>query len=318
MLFNTLLNVAEKYPNKLAINDITYSKLLDIIANRSYDIVCKNTGVDVLLDILTAAYHNKPIFILPKYNRDEVIISDHIDREKFQIVLYSSGSTGSRKQIFVPEEMILKNADNSVKCQNLSKDDKILTVCSLNHTGGINAQTIAGLTVGAHIIVKEFNPFNFFKILETEKITVTHLIPIMIDSLIKVDNARYLEDLRIVMAGSDCVYKHHVEFWNNLSVDFIVNYGLTEAGPIIINHKFTKGSSLDVFDQGVPLGTDVWCDYKINDGELLLKGKEVNSEEWFKTGDCVEVYKNWILYKGRKSAGCKIVPKQYNLRPTNF
>jgi acyl-CoA synthetase (AMP-forming)/AMP-acid ligase II len=311
MLFNTLLTVAEKYPNKLAINDITYLNLINLVKSRVYSTVCENTSVDVLLDILTAAYHNKPIFILPKYHREEITIPEHIDNTRFQIVLYSSGSTGTRKQIIISEEMILKNATNSVNCQSLNSEDKILTVCSLNHTGGINAQTIAGLTIGAHIIVKEFNPFNFFKILETENITVTHLIPIMIDALIKVNNSKRLRNLKTVMAGSDCVYKHHVAFWNNLGVDFIVNYGLTEAGPIIINHKFTNGSSLDVFDRGVPLGTNVWCDYRIDDGELLLKGKEVNTEEWLRTGDCVEILGDWFLYRGRKSAGCKIIPKKY-------
>jgi acyl-coenzyme A synthetase/AMP-(fatty) acid ligase len=310
MIFNTILEVAEKYPNNLAINEITYSQLISIAKNRKYSAVCSSTGVEVLLDIITAAYQNKPIFILPKYHREDIVVPD-VDNKKFQMILFSSGSTGVRKQIYIPEEMILKNAANAVLCQNLSGNDKILTVCSLNHTGGINAQTIAGLTVGAHIIVRDFNPFNFFKILEGEKITVTHLIPVMIDSLIKVNNAKRVKSLKVVMAGSDCVYKHHVEFWNRLDVDFILNYGLTEAGPIIVNHRFTKNLDLDIFDVGVPLGTKVWCEHKIQDGELMLKGSEVNVSDWLSTGDCVETYNNWILYRGRKSAGCKIIPKKY-------
>lgn len=311
MLFNTILTVSEKYPDNLAINDITYRKLITLLKSRPYSLVCDKAGVEILLDILTASYHNRPIFILPKYHRDDIDIPKDIDDENFKITLYSSGSTGMRKKIVLNEEMILKNAANAIACQDISNTDKILTVCSLNHTGGINAQTIAGLTVGAHILVKDFNAFNFFRILDEEKITITHLVPIMIDSLIKVNNSKPLKHLRIVMAGSDCVYKHHVEFWNKLDVDFILNYGLTEAGPIIINHKFSKNINLNIFDEGVPLGTSIWCEYKIEDGELFLKGKEVNSDGWLKTGDCVTISGLWFLYQGRKSAGCKIIPKKY-------
>lgn len=311
MLFNTILEVSKKYPTNLAINEINYQDLIELIKSRPYSLVCTNTGADVILDILTASYHNKPIFVLPKYHREEITVPTEINIEKFQLILYSSGSTGTRKQIIIPENMILKNANNSVICQELTSKDKILTVCSLNHTGGLNAQTMGGLTVGAHVIVKEFNPFNFFKILDNENITVTHLIPIMIDSLIKVNNRKLPPNLRIVMAGSDCVGKHHIKFWNDLNVAFILNYGLTEAGPVIINHKFIDNQELEVFDIGVPIGSTVWCDYKIIDNELYLKGDEINTKEWLLTGDCVELINEWFFYRGRKSSGCKIIPKKY-------
>ena len=52
---------------------------------------------------------------------------------------------------------------------------KILTVCSLQHAGGLLAQTLPGLEVGAYV---EILPFNAFKWAEQiKKFTHTHLTP---------------------------------------------------------------------------------------------------------------------------------------------
>ncbi len=312
MLFNTFQDAVDKYSNQLAINDITYSHLYELVLKRSYTSVSYATDWTVLLDVLKAASLNKGIAIMPKFKRELIKMPITVP-EEFGIVLFSSGSSsGIRKEICMPERMVMANAKNAIQCQAISNSDKILTVCSLNHTGGLSAQTIAGLLVGAHNIIEPFNAFNFFRLLKEHNSTITHLIPAHIDALIKVDPDLELPDLRLVVAGSDCVFKHHVDFWNSKGKSFIANYGMTEAGPIIINHKFVPGCDMSVFEKGVPLGTDTWAETKIVDGELYLKGDAVTTGSgWLATGDCVEMYRDWFIYKGRKSAGCKIIPKAY-------
>lgn len=309
MLFNAFCSSVEKYSDKLALNNITYRALYQMVVDRPYTPICSSTDWTVILDILKASQINKPIVILPKFRREE--IRPKQPSGEFSIVLYSSGSTGQRKEIVMPERMIMANIENAIECQSLTNEDRILTVCSLNHTGGISAQTLAGLACGAHIIVEQFNAFSFFRTLHTYDITVTHLVPVMIDALENVKFSEPPKALRLVMAGSDCVYKHHVEFWTTRGIDFISNYGLTEAGPIIINHRFHQDSDLSIFEQGVPLGTTTWCQTRIVDGVLWLKGREVNSYDWFNTGDCISYIDDWFVYRGRQSAGCKILPKAY-------
>lgn len=311
MLFNTFFSTVQKYQNSLAINELTYQEVYNLVKAREYKSVTYETDWTVLLDILKAAEVGKPIVILPKFHREEVELPKSLPNE-FGIILYSSGSTGVRKQIFMPERMIISNAETAIRCQRIISADKILTVCSLNHTGGISAQTLAGLLVGAHIIVTPFNAFSFFKIIQLEKITLTHLVPIMIDGLKKVKGMYDLSSLRLVVAGSDCVYREHVEFWLAKGVNFMSNYGLTEAGPIIINKEYTRDTDLSIFDHGVPLGTVAWCETKIEGNELLLKGDCVaNNQDWFRTGDCVYQIDQWYMYQGRLAAGCKILPKKY-------
>lgn len=312
MLFNTFQAAVDKYSNQPAINDITYSHLYELVLKRNYTGVSYATDWTVILDVLKAASLNKGIAIMPKFKR-ELIKMPILVPEEFSVVLFSSGSSsGIRKEIPMPERMIMANASNAINCQEINSSDRILTVCSLNHTGGLSAQTIAGLLVGAHNIIEPFNAFNFFRLLRDNDVTLTHLIPAHIDALIKVNPDIELPSLRLVVAGSDCVYKHHVDFWTSKNKSFIANYGMTEAGPIIINHKFEPNVDELIFDTGVPLGTQTWADTKIVDGELYLKGDAViTGDQWLATGDCVEMHNGWFIYRGRKSAGCKIIPKAY-------
>ena len=312
LLFNTFKDNVEKYASRMAVNNLTYRELLDAVLSHTYTQVCDKTDWTVILDVLKASMLNKPLVILPKFNRDQVTVPCDL-KNQFEIVLFSSGSSsGTRKSIFITDEMLMGNAASAIDCQVLNYQDVILTVCSLNHTGGLNAQTLAGLMVGAHIIVEQFNAFNFLRLIRDNKVTVTHLIPIMIDALIKVDADVNLDNLRLVMAGSDCVSKEHVNYWLKKSVPFIINYGMTEAGPIIINHLFSPGDDLSIFSQGVPLGTQTWCDTAIDGNVLKLKGNSViTGNTWLDTGDCVVKKGNWFIYRGRQSAGCKIIPKHY-------
>jgi acyl-CoA synthetase (AMP-forming)/AMP-acid ligase II len=308
MLYDLFVTSANNNLDKKALNDLTYRDLLFKIDQYTYQSICDTIDENVIIAILNAAKYNKPLTILPKYKRNP--IEKPIVKDEFSLMLASSGSTGTRKFIQLSGRMLVANARVAIASQGITEKDNIFTVCSLNHTGGINAQTIAGLLVGAHVIVEPFNAFNFFRLINYHSITISHLVPVMIDALIKLNNQSPSPSLRLMVAGSDCVYQRHVKFWIDNKINFMMNYGLTEAGPLIINHTFYK-EDYDVFNHGVPLGTNAWCETKIVDGELFLQGNNVATEGWLATGDCVYLKDGWFMYQGRRAAGCKILPKQY-------
>lgn len=311
-LYENFRKTANLFLDKKAVNDLSFSDLLHLIDNHEYRFISTSSGENIIIDILHASKVNLPLVIKPKYLNNDLILPK-IRSEQFELYMYSSGSSGkSKPPIRIPESMILANCEIASKSQDLTYEDNILTICSLNHTGGLNAQTIPGLLAGSTIHIKNFNAFTFFKDLIDYNITKTHLIPIMIDSLIKLNSFKD-NKLKLVVAGSDCIKKEHVKFFIDHKIPFMCNYGLTEAGPIIINHTFHANKELDIFDLGFPLGDKCWTDYKIEDDELVIKGKSVYVDDWFKTGDCIEQHKNWVFYKGRKSHGCKIIPKKYRI-----
>lgn len=310
MIFNRFVEIAKNNKDKPCVNEFTYGDFLDIVDKHNYELICSETDYKVLVHVFNAMKLNKPIVILPKTNRDNIELPENLPNE-FCVVMYSSGSSGKRKPIILPESMIYSNAQNAITAQNICKIDKILTVSSLCHTGGLNAQTIAGMLLGCHIIVEQFNAFSFYRIIKEKQITLTHLIPPMVDALIKVDSDTTDTPLRFVTCGSDCVYKHHVKYFIDKNILFMTNYGMTEAGPIIINKTYYPNDDLSINDNGVVLGDRQFVSYKIVDGELYLKGSAINTTDWLPTGDCVREDKGVLYYLGRKSHGCKIIPKQY-------
>jgi acyl-CoA synthetase (AMP-forming)/AMP-acid ligase II len=311
LLFKSLVNMAEKSPNKLALNNWSYADLIDKIDQAEYSLVSQSEDENILIDIFKASKLNKPLIVPPKFQKDNINI-ENLDNNQFDLYLFSSGTSSSiRKSIRLPESMILENARIAQVCQRITSDDNILTVCSLNHTGGLNAQTLPGLLVGARVIIKKFNAFTFLKDLNNNNISLTHLIPIMNTALSTTKNKIIPNNLRLVVSGSDCVSKLHAKFWLDKNINFMINYGMTEAGPMIINHEFQSTDDLDIFSVGVPLGTKCWCDYTIENNELFLAGKLISTPSQLSTGDCVSIHNSWFIYHGRKSAGCKILPKKY-------
>lgn len=312
MLFEIFQNVAQRYPDQYALNYMTYEQLLNKVLTTVYVPHCTKSGIDIIIDILAAARAGRPLIIPPKSNCEQCLPAHDLLDNEFGLILYSSGSTGLRRTpYFIPEAVLLANSTNAQEMQRISNNDCVLTVCSLHHTGGLNMQSLPGLLAGAHIIVENFSPYTFFNSLYHHKITITHLVPVMIDALQKLKNQPRLSSLTRVVAGSDCIKQDHVQYWLDKNIKFTMNYGLTQAGPAIINHEFSPGDCLDVFTQGIPLGTKIWSEYKINNHELLLKGSSVAVKGWLNTDDCVIKKDSWFYYQGRLSAGCKLVPKRY-------
>ena len=275
MIYDSFKICVEAYADKLALNNLTYKELFNLVKN----------------------------------GNNENIIYKILRGEDIQLT--SSGSTGQKKIINLPSSMIYGNAQNAILSQKITSDDIILTVCTLKHTGGINAQTIAGLLKGAHVIIEPFNGLSFFRLLQENKITITHLTPRMINIIMKVKQPKLLPYLKLVVCGSDIIKKEQAEYWLNYNKKFMINYGLTEAGPIIINHTFTDKKELSVFDKGIPLGSFCYSEYKIKDNELFLRGQNVYINDWFATGDMIEQKDFWFFYKGRKGLG--LVTKSHSV-----
>jgi acyl-coenzyme A synthetase/AMP-(fatty) acid ligase len=308
MFYISLKRIAEKFPNKLAVNEMTYTDLLELSLSRNYNLVCSETGVNVLLDLINASYLQKPIIVLPKENREYVIIPTELP-SGFNLILYSSGSTGNKKPIIIPERMLLANIRNIIQSSNIVPDDKILTVCSMNHTAGLTCQTLAGLFTGSSVIIESFNPFTVLKLLDTHHITVTHVIPMMTTILMKKHNKPILPSLRLVWLGSDCINRQQVEFWIAPTRKLMTIYGLTEAGPPVIYHTFNYSDDLSILDTGVIAGSVACSDIQIVNNELLIRGDNVNVAGWHNTGDCFKYENGFYYYTGRISAGGKIIPK---------
>ena len=213
--------------------------------------------------------------------------------------LSTSGTTGRPKKIFQDPYKIKHSNFIARKVQNITKNSRILTVCSLKHAGGLLAQTLPAYEIGASVTIEPYNPYRW--VMEIEKYTHSHLTPRMAEAIIKTKSFRKLDLSGItVMCGSDPVHEYEINCFTEQGATFITNWGMTEIGPVAINKTFQPGDVAENYLEYTVLGDTFWCDYKIVDNELHVKGAICVYPEWFATGDLVVEEARTLYYVGRK------------------
>ena len=213
--------------------------------------------------------------------------------------LSTSGTTGRPKKIFQDPYKIKHSNLIARKVQNITKNSRILTVCSLKHAGGLLAQTLPAYEIGASVTIEPYNPYRW--VMEIEKYTHSHLTPRMAEAIIKTKSFRKLDLSGVtIMCGSDPVHEYEINCFTEQGATFIANWGMTEIGPVAINKTFQPGDVAENYLEYTVLGDTFWCDYKIVDNELHVKGAICVYPEWFATGDLVVEEAGTLYYVGRK------------------
>jgi acyl-CoA synthetase (AMP-forming)/AMP-acid ligase II len=213
------------------------------------------------------------------------------------IVLRSSGTTGVPKHIFQPSEKI--QAANAVarQVQKITSDSRVYTVCTLTHAGGLLTQTLPAIEVDAAVDFEVFNAFSWVR--KIPNYTHSHLTPDMARAVMKTKGFSDI-DLRgiTIMCGSDRVHSSIIQSFIDRGATFIVNWGMTEVGPVAINKTFYPGDTVKTTE--TIMGDSVHCDTKIINNELFVRGDICVYDDWFATGDLVSQVDEMYYYMGRK------------------
>jgi acyl-CoA synthetase (AMP-forming)/AMP-acid ligase II len=219
------------------------------------------------------------------------------------VVLYSSGTTGEPKKLPQMPKKIRGASVVARQVQGIKPDSKIYTVMSLNHAGGLLGQVMPALEIEAYVYVEKFNPYTFIK--EINKYTHTHITPAHAKAIMKTKGFWNLDLTGItITCGSEPVTWDIIEAFVGRGCKFIVNWGMTEIGPIAINHAFTSIDEVNRVKSFAPanstvMGSVKYCQYKIENGELVVKGDICIYKDWFHTGDLVSEVNGFLFYHGR-------------------
>ena len=146
------------------------------------------------------------------------------------VYVKSSGTTGPQKHIFRTPENLKECNKIAVECQQITKKSKIYTVCKIDHAGGLLAQTLPAVSIGAEVIVEQFNAYKFSR--EINKYTHTHLAPNHAKAIIKTKGFANLNLKGIwITCGSDPVEWYIIESFVKKGATFMANWGMSEIGP---------------------------------------------------------------------------------------
>ena len=221
------------------------------------------------------------------------------------VEISSSGTTGEPKTILRTPDNLQACNDVAIDAQQLTRSSKVLTVTRITHAGGLLAQTLPAYSIGAEFKVQQFNAFSFLK--DFKDYTHTFLAPAQMTALM---NTKGFNDCDLtgkrILGGSDSVTWEMIESFVSKGAIVQPNWGMSEIGPIVINIEFDSMDKVQYVKERTPdeytiMGDTYYCDWKIIDHELYVKGPTSIYNDWYATGDIVALdMGKRMYYLGRK------------------
>ena len=282
-----------------------------------------------------------------KYNDVE------LKENEMYIMLFTSGTTNEPKAVMLSQENICKNVSNYQYNFLIYQTDTLLSFLPIHHTFECSITFLYGTFCGATIAfceglryiannLKEFKVSVFVAVplvLETMAKKIQKAISdsgkkSLIDKMTKISHAllkckidvrkrlfkpvlkQFDEYLRVILYGAAPMDKVTIEWYNDLGIELIQGYGLTESSPVLTAESSDRKRAGSI---GIPLkNVEIKIDNPDKDGvgEILGKGPNImlgyyENEEatkkaltngWLHTGDYGYIDEDgFIFVTGRKS-----------------
>ena len=233
---------------------------------------------------------------------------------------YTSGTTGRPKGVLLTHRNVTTHALAAIAEFNISDADTWFHVAPMFHLADAWASFALTWVGGRHVMLSEFEPGNVLKLIEKERITLTNLIPTMLNLMVNHPQAKTRDyaSLRVILSGGAPIAPETIRrIIDTFGCDYVQTYGLTETSPYctvstlkarlkalpaerqreIISRTGREflAVELRIVDES---GTDVPADNRTV-GEIWVRGETVTPgylnrpeetaaafhESWFKTGD---------------------------------
>lgn len=332
----------EKYEN--AVNEAIAQG-----CNIKYKICMDNIEKDGVLKFEKMLKDGEDIIKSGKAKYDDVKIKEN----EMYVMLFTSGTTNEPKAVMLSQENICKNVSNYQYNFMMYPSDTLLSFLPIHHTFECSITILYGTYCGATIAfceglryiadnLKEFKVTIFVAVplvLETmakkiqkaiadsgkkgliDKMTkLSHgLLKCKIDvrkKLFKPVLKQFDDYLRVVLYGAAPMDKATIEWYNDLGIELIQGYGLTESSPVLTAESSERKRAGSI---GIPLkNVEIKIDNPDKDGvgEILGKGPNImlgyyENEEatkkalengWLHTGDYGYIDEDgFIFITGRQS-----------------
>lgn len=288
--------------------------------------------------------------LIEQGNRE--FLDSKIDNEKMSIMLFTSGTTSEPKAVMLSQNNICSNIVAINKYVKLYESDTLLSFLPIHHTFECTITFLYGIYSGSTVAFCEGLRY-IQQNLKEYKVSVFVAVPLVLETMYKkiqkaikdkgktelinkmskISNAllkchidlrkvlfkQILDNfgghLRVVFYGAAPMSKDTIIGYNNLGIEQVQGYGLTETSPVIsaeTDHKKRPGSIGLVLEN---LECKIDNPDKDGIGEITVKGpsvmlgyynnekatKEVLKDGWFSTGDYGYKDEDGFLYiTGRK------------------
>ncbi len=216
-------------------------------------------------------------------------------------IYYTSGTTGTPKGVMLTHANVATHAHAAIGEFRLSSADVWAHVAPLFHLADAWATFAITAAGGRHVIVPRFDPSRVLAAFREEGVTLTNLIPTMLNSLVREKGAADAPypSLRCVFSGGAPISPALVRrIMETFGTEYVQTYGLTETSPYLTvsllnerqrglpeEERFRLASRTGRPFEGVELkvvdenGREVEPD-DLEVGEILARGPTVTPGYW--------------------------------------
>ncbi len=250
----------------------------------------------------------------PEQPPDQAIRDDDVAQ-----LYYTSGTTGRPKGVMLTHKNVKSHALGTIAELQLTDSDNWFHVAPLFHLADAWATFAITWVGGKHVILPSFEPLEALRIIQKEKITLSNLIPTMLNLMVNhpdVDRFDY-SSLRVLLSGGAPIAPETVrKIIDAFKCDYIQTYGMTETSPYLTlsilkkdlkdlpweeqlqfkaktGREFVNVSLKVVDDQGNDVATD-----NRQVGEIIVRGDTVTPGYWKLSEETQAAIRGGWLYTG--------------------
>ncbi len=301
----------------------------------------------------------RPEIIVFEYMKEGRYDSKEVDKERddIAVILYTSGTTGKPKGVMLSYENLLSNIEGLDDRKIATSKDSTMAILPFHHSYPLMVSMLYPLHIGAKIaFIETLSSSEILNTLKKEKISVLIGVPRLYElfhrKIFEKINEnpfakllfKFVKKINNQRISRKIFKKVHDEFGGNikffvsggakLDIDIakdlwalgfkiIEGYGLTETSPIV---SFNPKERIKLGSVGTPIkGVEI----KIEDGEVLVKGKnvfkgylnkpektkEVFKNGWFLTGDLGYIDEERYLFITGRKKEIIVLPNGKNINP---
>jgi long-chain acyl-CoA synthetase len=189
--------------------------------------------------------------------------------------LLSGGSSGHPKIVLRSAAQVEAGVRIFATAATLTAADRLLLLAPLQHSFGFNSVMLAGLSVGAEVVLPgTTHPRAIVRVIEETGTTVVAAPPHYFDLMHRFAERRpsTLGDVRVCISVGDALpHTVHAAFVATFGVALWQSYGASEAGPVLLNRSGVAAADTLALGQPYPEVEVELCDEAGNavpDGEV--------------------------------------------------